>query len=129
MKTFSQFWEEATLSDLQKQKRMKQVEDAKRQSAKRISSSKKFTQRNKQKALSKRQEAQERLSQQKQKSEELKAKRIAQQQQARQKARKTAHDIRTAVKGTVKLGKTIVKAVAKRKKRQNSSQSGTQGVS
>lgn len=125
MKSFSQFWEEASLSDLQKQKRMKQVEDARRQSASRRSSAQRFTKRNKQKALSKQQEAQERLAQQQEKAQRLKAKRVAQQQQARKKARATAHNVTTAVKGTAELSGKLVKAVTNRKKPQPNSQSGT----
>jgi hypothetical protein len=121
MKSFSQFWEEASLSDLQRQNRIKQLKRTKQQSDQRKSSAQRFTQKSKQKALSKRKEGQEKLNQQQERAEELKANKILQQQQARQRATETGRNVRHAAKGTLKLGKKIVKAVSNRRKRETNS--------
>jgi hypothetical protein len=119
MKSFSQFWEEASLSDLQKHKRMEQVLNAKKQSAKRLQRAKEFTQKNRQKALTQKQKAQEILSHQTHKSAELKAKRIEQQKRAKHKAAETGRNVRQVVKGTYELGKSVVNAIRNRKKRKD----------
>ena len=132
MKSFSQFWEEASAdAEERTQKRKLARERAVKEAARRKEAAKKYTQRNRKKMLAKRAEAEAKFAQQRQSAKELKAKREAQQAQAKQKAAQTGRNIRQAIKGTTELGTAAVKGIRravqkhKAKKQQDTSQTDT----
>lgn len=137
MKSFSQFWEEATLSDLERQHsqsaegkmqaRLSARKRAEAEAKRRASASKNFTKRNRRKMRFKKHEAEARISQQRQNAEELKAKQRAQREKAQHTARRTARSVSRAAKGTYQLGKIAIKGVRNvMKKRRDRNQTGTQ---
>lgn len=128
MKSFSQFWEEATLSDLERQHaqspegraqaRKSAVLRARQEASQRVNRAKTFTQKNKKRALTGQREAQERLAKQRRAARELRAKTEQQKQISTQRTSQIGRNIRSTARGTIKLTKKIVKAVSKRKKTQ-----------
>ncbi len=136
MKSFNQFYEEASLSTLAQrhaqspegraEERKSARERAKSEARKRESTSQRFTSKSRRKSLAKKRETEARLAQQQQNAQELSAQRAAQQARANQKAQETGRNVRHAVKGIYKVGKITVKKVKQQiKKRKSRSQSGT----
>lgn len=136
MKSFRQFWEEASLSDLhrkhaqsaegKRESRLSARNKAETEAQRRFQQSKNITKRNRAKMLAKKREAEARLSQLQHDSAQNRALQRSQNERARQKAAETGHNVRQAVKGTYQLGKIAVKGVKKAvKRRKNRSQSGT----
>lgn len=123
MKSFSQFWEEVSLSDLKRkhsqsaegrmQARLSARKRSESEALKRKQDAKKFTQRKRAEMLARKKQIEAQSSQQQQDAQEIRAKREAKEAKAKENAAQTGRNIRRAIRGTTQLSKVAIRGIRK----------------